>query len=62
LKITKNTKSIVYKSLLALSVSLCFGAQAEITHLEIDSTEPYGTFRSGEYVIVKGKLRGEIQP
>ncbi len=58
----KTTKKNLLKSLLALSISLNFCAHAEITHLEINSTEPYGTFRSGEYVLIKGKLRGEISP
>ena len=62
MKTTKNTKSIIQKSLLALSISLSFGVKAEITHIEINSTEPFGTFRSGEFVIIKGKLHGEISP
>ncbi len=58
----QSTQKNMKKSLLALSLSLSFCAHAEVTHLQIDSTEPYGTFRSGEYVLIKGKLRGEISP
>ena len=60
--ILKITQTTLQKNLLALAISLSFSAHAEITRLEIDSTEPYGTFRSGEYVLIKGKLRGEISP
>src|SRR5688500_586055 len=37
-------------------------ASAEVTRLEITSKKPYGTFRSGEYVMWEGKLRGELSP
>jgi hypothetical protein len=35
----------------ALSSLLSFHAAAEITRLEITSTQPYGTFRAGNYTI-----------
>jgi hypothetical protein len=37
-------------------------ARAEVTRLEITSKKPYGTFRSGDYVIWEGKLHGELSP
>ncbi len=48
-----------------LLVSLLAGAgaaNAEITRLEITSRQPYGTFRTGEYVIWQGKVHGDLAP
>lgn len=46
--------------LLVASLSLMASAQAELTRLDVTSTEPFGTFLSGEFVILKGKIHGEI--
>jgi hypothetical protein len=46
-------------------VSLLAGvgiANAEITRLEITSKQPYGTFRTGDYVMWQGKVHGELSP
>ncbi len=48
------------KILLAASLTISLNTQAEITRIEIESTQPFGTFQSGEFVIMKGKLQGEI--
>src|SRR6187549_1796271 len=37
-------------------------ANAEVTRLDITSKKPYGTFRSGDYVMWEGKLHGELSP
>ncbi|MEI6837274.1 MAG: hypothetical protein WCK56_05680, partial [Alcaligenaceae bacterium] len=58
----------MYKALLRHSryaaVTLLFScnASAEITRLEITSTQPYGTFRSGAYTIMQATLRGQLSP
>lgn len=33
-----------------------------ITHLEITSKQPYGSFRTGDYVIWQGKVHGDLAP
>ena len=46
-----------------LSVLVCFGpANAEVIRLEITSKQPYGSFRTGDYVIWQGKVHGELSP
>jgi hypothetical protein len=37
-------------------------ASAEIVRLEIDSKTTYGTFRPGDYVLLKGRVHGELAP
>lgn len=37
-------------------------ANAEITRLDITSKQPYGSFRTGDYVIWQGKIHGELSP
>jgi hypothetical protein len=46
----------------ALSSLFSFHAAAEITRLEITSTQPYGTFRSGSYNIIHATLYGQLSP
>ena len=49
---------------------LCFAAllvgtgsvYAELTHLEITSKQPYGSFQTGDYVIWQGKVHGDLSP
>jgi hypothetical protein len=46
-----------------VSVLIGFGpANAEVTGLEIASKQPYGSFRTGDYVIWQGKVHGELSP
>jgi Alpha/beta hydrolase domain len=45
--------------LLAASVA---PAAAEVVRLEITSKTPYGSFRTGEYVLWRGKVHGELAP
>jgi len=48
---------------LLLPVLAGFGpANAEVTRLEIASKQPYGSFRSGDYVIWQGKVHGDLSP
>ena len=49
-------------ALFFISISLSCVAHAELTRLEITSIEPYGTFLSGSYVILKGRVHGELSP
>lgn len=35
---------------------------AEVVRLDITSRESYGTFRPGEYVLLKGRVHGELSP
>lgn len=37
-------------------------AGAEVTGIEFTSKLPYGTFRSGDYVIWEGHIQGELSP
>jgi Alpha/beta hydrolase domain len=37
-------------------------AQAKVTRLEITSKQPYGSFRTGEYVRWEGRIVGELAP
>jgi hypothetical protein len=37
-------------------------AIAEVTRIEFTSKQPYGTFRTGDYVIWHGKIRGDLSP
>ena len=38
------------------------GAHAEVTRLDISSTQPYGSFRTGDYVLLQGKVHGDLSP
>lgn len=46
----------------ALSSLFTLNAAAEITRLEITSTQPYGTFRAGYYTIIQATLHGQLSP
>jgi Alpha/beta hydrolase domain len=46
----------LFASLIACSAS------AEITRLEITSQRPFGSFRAGDYVLVEGKVHGDLAP
>ena len=45
-----------------LSSLFTFNAAAEITRLEITSTQPYGNFRAGSYSIIQATLHGQLSP
>ena len=47
---------------IALSSLFAFHAAAEVTRLEITSTQPYGTFRAGNYTIIQATLHGQLSP
>ncbi|MEP7070509.1 MAG: alpha/beta hydrolase domain-containing protein, partial [Usitatibacter sp.] len=46
----------------ALLLTAFIPARAELTRLEIVSKQPYGSFQTGEFVIWKGTVHGEISP
>ena len=48
--------------LAALLVAGMSPAAAKVTRLEISSKQPYGSFRSGDYVIWEGRVHGELAP
>jgi hypothetical protein len=37
-------------------------AIAEVTRIDFTSRQPYGTFRSGDYVIWEGRIHGDLSP
>ncbi len=37
-------------------------AIAEVTRIEFTSKQPYGTFRTGDYVIWQGRINGDLSP
>jgi hypothetical protein len=37
-------------------------ASAEVTRIEFNSKQPFGTFRSGNFVIWQGRIHGELSP
>ena len=45
-----------------LVLAVVGAAHAEVTRLEIASKQPYGSFRSGDYVILRGTLHGDLSP
>ena len=47
---------------LLVSVLAASAALAEVTRIEFTSTQPYGTFRPGDYVKWEGKVRGDLSP
>ncbi len=52
-----------FAATLLLSVLAALGpANAEVSRLEIASKQPYGSFRSGDYVIWQGKIHGDLSP
>ncbi len=52
----------LYRMLLTVCIATSLNAHAEITRIEIESIEPFGTFQRGEFVIMQGRLLGEISP
>jgi hypothetical protein len=46
----------------ALGTLFTLNAPAEITRLEITSTQPYGAFRAGDYTIIQATLHGQLSP
>ena len=46
----------------ALSSLFTLNAAAEVTRLEITSTQPYGNFRAGNYSIIQATLHGQLSP
>jgi len=46
----------------ALLAAAALASQAELTRLEITSQRPFGSFRAGDYVLMEGKVHGEIAP
>jgi hypothetical protein len=49
-------------SLLASGIGFSCPAAAEVTRLEIDSRQSYGTFSAGEFMLLEGRVVGELKP
>jgi len=49
-------------SLLASAISFSCPAAAEVTQLEIASSQSYGTFSAGEFMLLEGRVVGELKP
>jgi hypothetical protein len=47
-------------SLLATGVGISWPAAAKITRLEIKSRQSYGTFKPGEFMLLEGRIAGEL--
>src|ERR1700758_3382170 len=43
-------------------IAVTRSATAEITKIEFTSKQPFGTFRTGDYVIWQGKIHGDLSP
>ena len=43
-------------------IAVTRSATAEITKIEFTSKQPFGTFRTGDYVIWQGKIHGDLAP
>src|ERR1700761_9508108 len=43
-------------------MALAGPVSAEVTRLEFTSKQPFGTFRTGDYVIWQGKIHGDLAP
>jgi hypothetical protein len=57
----KNSLAVIATTA-ALSSLFTLNAAAEVTRLEITSTQPYGTFRAGNYTIIQATLHGQLSP
>lgn len=49
-------------SLLASAIGFSSPAAAEVTRLEIAASQSYGTFSAGEFVLLEGRVVGELKP
>jgi hypothetical protein len=43
-------------------IAVTRSATAEVTKIEFTSKQPFGTFRTGDYVIWQGKIHGDLAP
>src|ERR1700749_2679709 len=43
-------------------IAMALPASADVTRLEFTLKQPFGTFRSGDYVIWQGKVHGDLSP
>jgi len=53
---------LVATTALLISIASLPAAHAEVVRLEITSKTPYGTFLPGQYVLMRGKVHGELSP
>jgi hypothetical protein len=58
----QNCRSDIAATFFILLLAGVGAANAEITRLEITSKQPYGSFRTGDYVIWQGKVHGDLAP
>ncbi|MBS0336712.1 MAG: hypothetical protein JSS40_07860 [Proteobacteria bacterium] len=49
-------------TLAVLALTLALPAAAKITRVEVASTVPFGTFRTGDFVRIEGTVTGELSP
>src|SRR5215468_8507026 len=57
-----NGPIVVFLFCLVGFIATTRSAIAEVTRTEFTSTQPYGTFRAGDYVIWQGKIHGDLSP
>ena len=43
-------------------IAVTRSATAEVTKIDFTSKQPFGTFRTGDYVIWQGKIHGDLAP
>ena len=49
-------------ALLACTIGLPSPAAAKLTRLEIATKQSYGTFRPGKFMLLEGRVTGELKP
>jgi hypothetical protein len=49
-------------ALLLVVLAVALPANAEVTQLEIDAKQPFGSFLAGDYVMWRGKVHGDLSP
>jgi hypothetical protein len=57
-----NGPMVMFLFCLLSLIATARSAIAEVTRIEFTSKQPYGTFRSGEYVIWQGRIHGDLSP
>src|SRR5512138_3798830 len=61
---TDKDMTIRYSLWTAVAIAALFAsvAQAAVTRFEVQSHRSFGTFRTGEVILVEGKVFGELDP
>jgi len=58
----RNERIVMFLFCLFSLMSTARSASAEVTRIEFTSKQPYGTFRTGDYVIWQGRIHGDLSP